>query len=90
MKKLDIMLALALIVSALTLVNVQHRARTVFVELEALKKEAGELDVEWGKLRLEQSTLTSHARVEALAKTQLGLVTPSLDKILMLDAGAQP
>ena len=90
MKQLDILLALVLMVCALAVVNAQHRARTLFVELEALKREARDLEVEWGKLQLEQGTLTSHARVEALAKTQLGLMTPPLDKVWLLDSGAQP
>ncbi len=90
MKQLDILLAFVLAVCALAVVNTQHRARTVFVELESLKKEARELEVEWGKLQLEQGTLTSHARVEALAKNQLDLISPPLDKILLLDSGAQP
>jgi len=77
-------------VCALAVVSAQHRARTLFVELEALKREARDLEVEWGKLQLEQGTLTSHARVEALAKKQLDLVTPPLDKIWLLESGAQP
>ena len=90
MKQLDTLLALVLVLCALAVVNAQHRARTLFVELEALKKEARDREVEWGKLQLEQGTLTSHAHVEALAKNQLGLITPPLDKVWLLDAGAQP
>lgn len=90
MRQLDLFLALALMACALAVVNAQHRARTLFVELETLKREARDLEVEWGKLQLEQGTLTSHARVEALAKNQLGLMTPPLDKVWLLEAGAQP
>ena len=90
MRQLDIVLAAALMACALVVVNAQHRARTLFVELEALKKEARDLEVDWGKLQLEQGTLTSHARVEAMAKTQLGLTTPPLDKVWLFEAGGQP
>lgn len=90
MKKLDFALALVLVACALAVVNAQNRARTMFVELEALKGEARDLEVEWGKLQLEQGTLGSHARVEALAKNQLGLISPPLDKVWLLDAGVQP
>jgi cell division protein FtsL len=75
---------------ALAVVNAQHRARTLFIELEALKKEARDLEVEWGKLQLEQGTLTSHARVETLAKNQLGLISPPLDKVWLIESGSQP
>jgi len=90
MRQLDLFLALVLMTCALAVVNAQHRARTLFVELETLKREARDLEVEWGKLQLEQGTLTRHARVEALAKNQLGLMTPPLDKVWLLEAGAQP
>ena len=90
MKHLDMLLALVLTVCALAVVNAQHRARTLFVELETLKKEARELEVEWGKLQLEQGTLASHARVEALAKSRLGLVSPPLDKVWLIESGAGP
>ena len=90
MRQLDIVLAVVLMLCALAVVNAQHRARTLFVELEALKREARDLEVEWGKLQLEQGTLTSHARVESLAKGQLGLMTPPLDKVWLLESGSQP
>lgn len=90
MRQLDMLLALVLMICSLAVVNAQHRVRSLFVDLEALKKEAKELEVEWGKLQLEQGTLTSHARVETLAKNQLGLITPPLDKIWLLEAGGRP
>lgn len=83
-------LALVLMACALAVVNTQHRARKLFIELEALKREARELDVAWGKLQLEQGTLLSPARVEALARHDLGLVSPSLDRVQILGAGARP
>jgi cell division protein FtsL len=89
-RQLDVMLAGVLMVCALAVVNAQHRARTLFIELDALKSEARDLEVEWGKLQLEQGTLTSHARVETLAKTHLGLITPPLDKVWLLESGGQP
>jgi cell division protein FtsL len=89
-RQLDVMLAAVVMACALAVVNAQHRARTLFIELEALKQEARDLDVEWGKLQLEQGTLTNHARVETLAKTKLGLITPPLDKVWLLESGSQP
>lgn len=90
MRQLDVVLAVALMLCALAVVNGQHRARTLFIELEALNREARDLEVEWGKLQLEQGTLTSHARVETLAKTELGLISPPLDKVWLVESGSQP
>lgn len=87
MKRLDLMLAVVLMFCALTTVHAQHRARSLFIETESLVREARELEVEWGKLQLEQSTLVESRRVEDLAKNQLGLVMPAIDKIWLLEAG---
>jgi cell division protein FtsL len=89
MKRVDLMLAAVLMVCALATVQAQHRARSLFIETESLVREARELEVEWGKLQLEQSSLAESKRVEELAKTQLGLVTPAIDKIWLLEAGQE-
>ena len=81
MTRLHVALALVLVVCALAVIQSQHRARTYFVELERLKKEARALDEQWGQLQLEQSTWANPARVDTLARTQLGLVPPSPDRI---------
>lgn len=81
MSRLDVVLALVLVACALAVIQAQHRARTYFVELERLKKEARVLDEQWGKLQLEQSTWANPARVDALARTQLGLVAPPSERV---------
>ena len=81
MSRLNVFLALALVVCALAVIHAQHRARTYFVELERLKKEARALEEQWGQLQLEQSTWANPARVDTLARTQLGLVAPPQDRI---------
>jgi cell division protein FtsL len=81
MSRLNAVLALVLVVCALAVIQAQHRARTYFVELERLKKEARALEEQWGQLQLEQSTWANPARVDTLARTQLGLVAPPQDRI---------
>lgn len=83
MNRLNINVALAVILmlSALGVVQAQHRSRTYFVELERLKKEARALDEQWGQLQLEQSTWANPARVDTIARTQLGLIEPQSDRI---------
>jgi cell division protein FtsL len=81
MSRLNIVLALVLVVCALAVIQAQHRSRTYFVELERLKKEARALDEQWGQLQLEQSTWANPARVDALARTQLGLMAPPQERI---------
>ncbi|MFP5380931.1 MAG: cell division protein FtsL [Gammaproteobacteria bacterium] len=81
MSRVNIMLALVLIACALGVIQSQHRARVYFVELERLKKEARGLEEQWGQLQLEQSTWANPARVDALARTRLGLVAPSHERM---------
>lgn len=81
MSRVNVTLAFLLIVCALLLINAQHQARKNFVELERLHREARALDEQWGQLRLEQSTWAGSARIEALARTRLGLITPPIERI---------
>jgi cell division protein FtsL len=89
MKRLDVFLALALLVCALAVVQVRDRARLQFMDKESLDKEARELEVEWGRLQLELGSLASHTRVDQLARKELGLVPVALDKIVLLSAAGQ-
>ena len=54
----------------------KHRARQLFVELEALNARRDNLDIEWGQLQLEQSAWSSHAFVERVASTRLHMALP--------------
>ena len=81
MSRLNIVLALVLVVCALAVIQSQHRSRTYFVELERLKKEARVLDEQWGQLQLEQGTWANPARVDTLARSQLGLMPPPQERI---------
>ena len=81
MSRVNIMLALGIVICALLLINAQHQARKNFVELERLKKDARGMEEQWGQLRIEQSTWASAARVETVARKRLGLITPPLDQI---------
>lgn len=78
--------ALALLVLALGLacVYVRHEARKLFVELQQLDHERDRLEIEWGKLRIEQSAWASHGRVENLARDELNMVEPDADAIMAI------
>ena len=72
-----LVLALAVIVSAVGVVYAKHQGRKLFVELQALGNERDAMDVEWGQLQLEQSTLTTQGEVERAAHEKLGMVNLS-------------
>ncbi len=82
--KIVVILAMVVLASSLGVVYAKHQSRKLFVELDILKKERDEMNVEWGRLQLEQSTLATHGRIESTAKKRLQMVTPEYDKVLIV------
>ena len=73
------------VVSALMVVGVTQDVRQRIGKLEVLRREAAELDVEWGQYLLEQSTWASYARVETQAREQLGMYVPGPEDIILIN-----
>jgi cell division protein FtsL len=74
--RLNLILLSVVILCALGVVTSQHKARKSFIELQAEKDKAQQMEVEWGQLQLEQSTLALPARVEKIASRQLQMQMP--------------
>lgn len=66
-------LLLAILCTALAVVYSTHRTRQTFVILETLRATEISLQEEWYKLLLEQSALSAHARIEKIARLELGM-----------------
>lgn len=81
---LVVSLAVAVLASSLGVVYTKHQSRKLFVELDTLKKERDEINVEWGRLQLEQSTLATHGRIEGAAKKRLNMETPEYEKVFIV------
>ncbi|TXH04442.1 MAG: cell division protein FtsL [Nevskiaceae bacterium] len=73
---LPLALALAVVVSALAVVRTKHENRALVNDLDRLRAERERLDMEWSQLQLEEATLSHHARVEKIAREQLGMTEP--------------
>lgn len=86
MLRLTAPLAILLAVCALAVVTARHQARKLFVELQAQERLGRQLDIEWGRLQLEQSTWSMHARIEQIARGQLRMAVPDLKRILVVKA----
>lgn len=74
----------AVLAIALATVHARHDARKLFVELQQLQQERDELDIDWGRLRLEQSTHATHALIENVAREQLQMSVPGAAEIVIL------
>ena len=77
MAKLNAALALLLLLCALAAITAQHQARRLFSELTREQEVARQIDVEWGRLQLEQSTWAMHGRIEKIATGQLQMQAPA-------------
>jgi cell division protein FtsL len=90
MLRLNAILALLLVACALAVVSARHQARKLFVELQAEEKQTRDLDIEWGRLQLEQSTWAMHGRVEQVARDNLGMAMPEAGRIRVLSPRHAP
>ncbi|RLA04079.1 MAG: cell division protein FtsL [Gammaproteobacteria bacterium] len=75
---------LLVVITSVSVVYSKHQARKLFVELQALGNDRDNMDIEWGQLQLEQSTLSTQARVELKARDQLGMVSLSADNMVIV------
>ncbi len=82
------LLLAAVMVCALSVVTSQHKVRKLFIELQKEKEQAQQMDVEWGRLQLEQSTWAAPARVEGVAVQKLQMQLPKDGQVQFIRAGS--
>jgi cell division protein FtsL len=80
MMRLNIVLLLAVIASALYLVSVQYESRRLFSALDKSVAEARRIEAENERLQVERRAQATPLRIEKLAKEQLHMrtVTPAI------------
>ena len=86
MLRLNLILLLLVVASALGTVSSNHRARKMFVDLEREQARMREMEVEWGQLQLEQSTWANHVRVEQIARNRLYMKAPGSGQVISIEA----
>lgn len=72
---------LAVLGSSVQVIYARHKARDLFVHLEKLNAERDSLEMEWGRLQLEQSYWSSHAFVERVASAKLQMNLPQTQDV---------
>jgi len=70
--------------SAVSVIYSKHQSRKLFVELQKLEKQIDELNIEWGRLQLEQSTWSSHGRIEKIARNKLHMTLPKANEVIYI------
>ena len=85
MVRLNILLLLAAVLCALSVVTSQHKARKLFQALESEQERSKQLEVEFGQLQLELSTWATSPRIEKIARDKLRMKTPEAAKIITIN-----
>ena len=77
MTRLNVLLLLAVLASAMVLVHNQYESRRLFMALESARKEAHRLEVDHDRLQVERRAQATPLRVEQIARQQLNMRTAS-------------
>ena len=74
--RLETLLVLLLVLSALAVSWSVHESRRLTNEVQRLQAEHNRLQTQWGQLLLEHSTWGAYARVERMAREKLSMAQP--------------
>ena len=77
-------LLVAIVGSGIAVAYERYRHRQLFVELTKRERERDELNIEFGRLQLEQATWAESNRVDQVARMRLGMVFPRTEDIVVL------
>jgi cell division protein FtsL len=75
--RVNIILAILLVACALSLINAQYKARSLFIQLERVQNQSRQFELQWTQLKLDQSTFGKHSRIESVANTELNMIPVS-------------
>jgi cell division protein FtsL len=78
------MLVVANVVTALAIVETRQRHRQLFVQSTRLEKARDELNIEFGRLQLEQATWAESNRIDQVARDRLGMKFPEGKDIVVI------
>ena len=81
MTRLSVVCALLLVLSGLSLVSSQYRARQLFIDLDRAQGAARRLDIEWRTLQLDQTNYSKHSLIETAAERDLKMLRPTQSRI---------
>ena len=78
------LVAIADVLSAIGIVFARHEHRQAFIEITRLEKARDDLNIEFGRLQLEQATWAESNRIDQVARTRLGMVFPETRDIVLV------
>jgi cell division protein FtsL len=78
------LLVVANVVSGVAVVFARHEHRQLFIELTKLERGRDELNIDFGRLQLEQATWAESNRIDQVARTRLGMQFPETRDIVVV------
>ncbi len=79
-----IVLTMVAVICAIAVVWSRHQHRQAFIELSALQRARDELNIDFGRLQIEQATWSEANRIEQIATEKLGMRFPSEDEVVVI------
>ncbi|WP_425490864.1 cell division protein FtsL [Luteimonas cellulosilyticus] len=77
-------LLIANIITAIGVVHARHDHRQLYIELTRLERARDELNIDFGRLQLEQATVAMSNRVDQVAREKLGMRFPETAEIVVV------
>ena len=79
-----VLLVVANVLSAIGVVYARHEHRQLFIAFKRLVRERDELNIDFGRLQLEQATWAESNRIDQVARTRLGMKFPEAADIVVV------
>lgn len=79
-----LLLLTIVLASGIAVIYIRHQHRLTFMALQETRQYRDDLNIEWRKLILEESTWSVHDLVERNARRKLGMTVPKPDEVLVL------
>ena len=84
LRVLLVLLLAANVVSAIAVVYARHEHRQLFVAFKRLERQRDELNIDFGRLQLEQATWAEANRIDQVARNRLGMVFPEAGETVVV------
>ena len=78
------LLGAAVFLSAIALIDSRHQNRVLFEQLALMHQERDQLNIDWGRLLLEESTWSTHAYIEQSATQKLDMGLPANAQVVVV------
>ena len=69
---------------AVGVVYTKHLNRQKHIELSQIQNSLDQLDIEWSRLQIEESTFSEHGLIEAVASQRLEMVFPKGKSVVVI------